>query len=168
LGVGGLPIPTETEVAIVGGGPIGLALGCLLSSQGIDCVIFERRTAPAKESRAFGIHPPALKVLQKAGVAGELIQRGVRITGGASFSGQHPLGRMALIEPTRRFPFVLSVPQTATEAVLERRLCELAPNALIRGADVVPWGDKDGGSYLRIQGRPRRRSADPDAIYRRL
>jgi 2-polyprenyl-6-methoxyphenol hydroxylase-like FAD-dependent oxidoreductase len=35
--------PAETEVAIVGGGPVGLCLAVELGSRGIDCVVLERR-----------------------------------------------------------------------------------------------------------------------------
>ncbi|MBC7809094.1 MAG: FAD-dependent monooxygenase, partial [Akkermansiaceae bacterium] len=68
-----LTLPSETEVAIVGGGPVGLLLGCLLTLRGVDCVVLERSTQPPPHSRAFGIHPPSLEVLQDAGVADELI-----------------------------------------------------------------------------------------------
>lgn len=147
-----LTLPSQIEVAVVGGGPVGLLLGCLLTLQGIDCVVLERRALPTPESRAFGIHPPALKVLRKAGVADELIRRGVKISAGQVFLDKSRVGRMSLENTDPSFPFVLSVPQTVTESVLERRLFELAPGALIRGASVVPWGEKDGGSYLRIDG----------------
>ncbi len=146
------PLPSETEVAIVGGGPVGLLLGCLLTLSGVDCVVLERRTQSSSHSRAFGIHPPALKVLRTAGVADELIGRGVKIAGGQVFLDHERLGRLSLDATDPVFPFVLSVPQTVTESVLERRLRELAPGALIRGADVVPCDEKDGGSYLRIRG----------------
>ncbi|MBC8134520.1 MAG: FAD-dependent monooxygenase [Fibrella sp.] len=146
-----LTLPSETEVAIVGGGPVGLLLGCLLTLRGVDCMILERRTLPTPESRAFGIHPPALKVLRTAGVAGELIRRGVKIAGGQVFVDKTRLGRMSLDATDPTFPFVLSVPQTVTESVLERRLYELAPGALVRGADVTAAEDKDGGTYLTIK-----------------
>ena len=33
----------ETEVAIIGGGPVGLCLALELSSRGVACAVFERR-----------------------------------------------------------------------------------------------------------------------------
>ena len=39
------------RVAIVGGGPAGLLLGHLLTAEGIDCVVLERRTGPHVLSR---------------------------------------------------------------------------------------------------------------------
>ena len=42
-GNGGSP-PTETQVLIIGGGPVGLAAGMELGTRGIDCVVVEPRT----------------------------------------------------------------------------------------------------------------------------
>ena len=147
-----LSLTSETEVAIVGGGPVGLTLCCLLALQGVDCIVLERRILPTPESRAFGIHPPALKVLHKAGVAGGLIRRGLKISGGQVFLDKKRLGRMSLDNTDPIYPFVLSVPQTVTESLLAQRVQELAPGALIRGADVVSLSEIDGGSYLIVRG----------------
>lgn len=148
-----LPASHETEVAIVGSGPVGLLLGCLLCQRGIDCVLLERKQNPALQSRAIGIHPPARAVLAKVGVADKLIQKGVRIQGGQVFYGASPMGRLALLGEDA---FALSVPQTVTESLLERRLYELAPHALHRGIEVrdviqesgkvnVSWCGTNGG-----------------------
>lgn len=45
----------DTSVLIVGGGPVGLALGIALDRQGIDHVIVEREAAPTRHPKARGL-----------------------------------------------------------------------------------------------------------------
>jgi 2-polyprenyl-6-methoxyphenol hydroxylase-like FAD-dependent oxidoreductase len=137
--------PKTVDVAIVGGGPVGLTLACLLTLRGVDCVVLERRAEQAPHSRAIGIHPPGLAVLASAGLETELLERGVHMTGGQAFYGSKPMGRLSLDRDTH-YPFVLSLPQTETEALLEERLAELALGALHRGVSVR------GFTYLKDQG----------------
>ncbi|MGC4045448.1 MAG: NAD(P)/FAD-dependent oxidoreductase [Armatimonas sp.] len=118
------------QVAIVGGGPVGLALGCLLTQAGVDCCIYEARIERSQHSRAIGIHPPALQVLESIGVLPEFLAEGVSVSQGQAFYGNQPLGTLALPSP------VLSIPQTRTEAILEARLRALNPNAFQPGVTV--------------------------------
>ena len=148
----GINLPVETEIAIVGGGAVGLCLACLLSLHGISCLVLERRTTPQQHSRAIGIHPPALHVLHAAGVAETLIAAGIRIGGGLAYLDKTPVGRIPLGDVDPVYPFVLTVPQPTTEAVLTARLGELAPGALVTGANVVSTVWRDGGTYLNIEG----------------
>ncbi|MCR8671545.1 FAD-dependent monooxygenase, partial [Agrococcus sp. HG114] len=56
------------DVAVVGGGAVGLLLACLLAQRGLDVVVLERRREPSGSARAIGIHPPGLGALDAAGV----------------------------------------------------------------------------------------------------
>lgn len=124
------------EVVIAGGGPAGLFLGALLLRSGVDVHVLERRTERAGHSRAIGIHPPALAALDTIGMGGELTAAGVAIRQGIGRSGGQELGRLSFGGVSRKYPFVLSLPQVHTEELLERRLAELNPEALRRGTTV--------------------------------
>ena len=63
------------DVVIVGGGPVGILLGCLLAVRGVDVEVLEQRFQPSMRSRAIGIHPPSLGTLAQIGVADDLIAR---------------------------------------------------------------------------------------------
>jgi 2-polyprenyl-6-methoxyphenol hydroxylase-like FAD-dependent oxidoreductase len=54
------------EVAIIGAGPVGLTLACLLAQRSVGVVVLEARTERSPHSRAIGIHPPAFDVLASA------------------------------------------------------------------------------------------------------
>ena len=49
------------DVAVVGGGPVGLFMGLALAGRGLCVKVLERSTTRHAESRAIGIHPPGLK-----------------------------------------------------------------------------------------------------------
>ena len=137
-----------TDVAIVGGGPVGLYLAALLLQQGVRVRVLEQRLQRDTHSRAIGIHPPALAALDRAGVAPALTADGVAIRRGRAYSGGRFVGAMSFGSASRRFPFVLSLPQCSTETHLERRVQELDPTALARGARVT--GITDDGGWLSL------------------
>jgi p-hydroxybenzoate 3-monooxygenase len=73
------PIPTRTQVAIIGAGPAGLLLGQLLHRAGVDTVILEQRTADYVLSRirAGVLEQGTVELLERAGVADRLHAEGL-------------------------------------------------------------------------------------------
>ncbi|WP_427018122.1 FAD-dependent oxidoreductase [Pseudarthrobacter sp. P1] len=132
------------DVAIVGGGPVGLALASLLALRGINVAVFEQRRSTGTHTRAIGIHPPGLRVLERIGVAADLTARGVRIQRGEAVSGGRRIASLSFSTLPGAYPYVLAVPQPVTQGVLEDRLERLAPGALHRSARIT---GVDAGSH---------------------
>jgi len=124
------------DVVIVGGGPVGLFLALRLHQLGLRPAVLERRTTARAQSRSIGVHPPALEQLDRLGIGGRLVERGVRVRRGLAFAGRAPLGELSFERCRPPHRYVLSVPQQVTEAVLRDALEERAPGALRAGADV--------------------------------
>jgi 2-polyprenyl-6-methoxyphenol hydroxylase-like FAD-dependent oxidoreductase len=137
-------VPREAEVLVVGGGPVGLFMAVLLLQRGVTVRVLEQRAAADTHPRAIGIHPPALAALQGAGVARDLVAQGVAIRRGVAVGGGRRLAEMSFAGVSDMFPYVLSLPQTRTQAVLERRIRELDPDAVHRGVRLTGLHD-DGG-----------------------
>lgn len=133
------------DVLIVGGGPVGLYLAALLLQDGVSVRVLEQRLSRAEHSRAIGIHPPALEALSRIGVAQALVTAGIPIRHGVAIGNGVQLAEMSFSRVSDRYPFVLSIPQKQTEAVLEQRVRELDPAALLRGSKVEGIHD-DGRS----------------------
>lgn len=129
------------DVLIVGAGPVGLFMAALLLQDGMEVQILEQRSAPEPHSRAIGIHPPALSALAGTGVAGALVAEGVPIRRGVALAGGKCLAQMSFAGVSDRFPFILSLPQGRTEALLERRVHELDDGALHRGVRLTRLSD---------------------------
>lgn len=146
------PLPM-IDVLIVGGGPVGLYLGALLLQEGVGVKILEQRSGRDRHSRAIGIHPPALSALEKVGVAEAMVEYGVQIRGGVARSGGKTVGSMSFAHVSDRFPYVLSLPQFATETMLEQRVNDLDSSALVRGARVTGVVDDGGLVTVAVGGR---------------
>ncbi len=133
----GKPVATLADVLIVGGGPVGLLLGCELEARGLRCRIFEQRPEPSTHSRAIGIHPPSLEILARLGLADDFVREGIRVTEAEARTRHRSLGKVDLSRRAGPFPFVLVLPQPKTEALLRESLHRRAPDALRVGATVV-------------------------------
>jgi len=142
----------RVEVAIVGGGPVGLLLACLLAGAGVTVTVLERRAAPSRRSRSIGIHPPALEVLARAGLAPAFLERGVRVVRGHAYAGRRYLGTLSFAACPPPYRFVLTLPQSDGERLLEARLGTVAPGALRRGVTVAAVHAGNGSVSLALAG----------------
>lgn len=140
------------DVLIVGAGPVGLHLGALLLQQGVDVRILERRTERSDHSRAIGIHPPGLAALAQAGIGPALIRDGVHITAGVARSAGKDVTELHFDRLGNAYPFILALPQARTEALLEARVAELCPGALLRGLTVTAV--HDAGTHVTLTAAP--------------
>ena len=142
------------DVLVVGGGPVGLFLAVLLAQEGLDVGVWERRTAPGGSSRAIGVHAPALHALEAVDVATSLLESAVLVRRGVACSRGRVLGEVSFDRVDPRYPFVATLPQSVTEALLTDRLQERAPGALVRG---IQLGDlrRLGGEIGRASCRER-------------
>ncbi|MHA7275314.1 FAD-dependent oxidoreductase [Arthrobacter sp. Hz1] len=136
------------DVILVGGGPVGLFAAILLRQAGLDVLVLEQRTSRSIQSRAIGIHPPALQALAQAGIAENLITRGVSIHQGVARSAGQEVTRLSFAGLPRNYPFVLAIPQIQTELVLETRLAAVAPGAFRRGVSVTGVHDASGSMLV--------------------
>lgn len=124
------------DVLIVGGGPVGLFLGTLLAQAGLDVVIWEKRTAPASTSRAIGIHAPALRALDEAGVGAAVAAAAVRVRRGLAMSQGRILGEVSFAHVSTHHPYVAALPQARTDAILTQRLDDFGAGTLVRGIEL--------------------------------
>ncbi|MDN3310163.1 NAD(P)/FAD-dependent oxidoreductase [Microbacterium oryzae] len=118
------------DVVVVGAGPVGMLLGCLLAQQGADVAVLERSLAPSASSRAVGIHPPGFAALAAAGIGDDIEHAALRIHEGVALCRGRRIGTLSFADPVRMLP------QDRTEALLERRLSRVASRALRRGIEV--------------------------------
>lgn len=67
---------TTTPVLIVGAGPTGLTLATSLARSGVRCRIIDRSTGPNTASRAKGIQPRSLEILDDLGAVAPVVDAG--------------------------------------------------------------------------------------------
>jgi 2-polyprenyl-6-methoxyphenol hydroxylase-like FAD-dependent oxidoreductase len=116
------PLPTHTDVLVVGAGPTGLALMTALVQQGVDVVAVDAAAGIRSESRAAGVQPRTLEDLARLGAADALVERGVRGVGFRAANRDDTLLEVSFEGLGTPFPYVLLVPQHVTEHVLQDTL----------------------------------------------
>lgn len=126
----------DTDIIIVGGGPVGLYLAGRLIQTGISCKVLEKRTEIDQHSKSLGIHPVSLELFEKAGIVDPFLDEGLKIKKGIAFWNSEKLGEISFKKCPPPFPYILALPQWKTEAILEEWVQELDKNVLIRGANV--------------------------------
>jgi 2-polyprenyl-6-methoxyphenol hydroxylase-like FAD-dependent oxidoreductase len=122
----------EFDVAVVGGGPVGLWLACELALAKVKVAVIERRIERVTQSRALGMQGRTLEVFALRGMADRFVRCGRTIPAG-HFGGLATPLDLSVFET--RFPFVLLLPQAVTEQMLEERALELG--VVIRRDHVV-------------------------------
>jgi 2-polyprenyl-6-methoxyphenol hydroxylase-like FAD-dependent oxidoreductase len=112
----------SSSILIVGAGPVGLTLANFLTRNGIPVRIIDKAPHAAKESRALAVHARTLEMLDGMGLADRFIEQGVKIHA-VNFRGvERELLRLSFDELPTPFPFILSIPQSQTEALLAEDL----------------------------------------------
>ncbi|MEZ5286650.1 MAG: FAD-dependent monooxygenase [Vicinamibacterales bacterium] len=126
-------IPNETAVLVVGGGPTGLTLACVLASRGVPSVVVDREPAGVNTSRAAAVHARTLEVLEEIGLTPRMQAAGHVVPRFVIRDHDRVVATIAFDRLPTRYPYVLMVPQSTTEALLARRLTELG-GTLVRPA----------------------------------
>src|ERR1044071_2353027 len=118
-------LPTETDVLMVGAGPTGLALAVTLQQAGIRHVLIDKLPQGQNTSRAAVIHAHTLDVLDSIGVAGRMVERGLKIPAFRIRDRDRALLDLQFGSLASGHAYVLMVPQDVTETVLAARLTAL-------------------------------------------
>ena len=71
----------ETEVLVVGGGPVGLSTALHLAAQGVACVLVERHPTTARHPKASYFNVRTMEILRQLGIAGEVYDTALFPTG---------------------------------------------------------------------------------------
>lgn len=67
----------DTEVAVVGAGPVGLTVALALARSGVPVTVFEREAELSTEWRASTFHPPTIEIARHLGVADAMLDAGL-------------------------------------------------------------------------------------------
>lgn len=122
-----MPQDEPLDCAIAGAGPTGLVLALELVRRGHKVRVFDRSPGPrpVHQSRALGILPPTLTLLEPSGVTERLLAEGLKLQALFATNGIRHLFGLDITKGGGRWPFLLSLPQGRTERILVARLSEL-------------------------------------------
>ncbi len=111
------------RILIAGAGPTGLTAALELVRRGIACRIVDRKPRPSTLSRAVGINPRSLDLLEPSGVTAELLAHGFKMRRACFRDGRGRLiGEIRADLIAHRYNFLLALPQDKTETIMQQRL----------------------------------------------
>jgi 4,5-epoxidase len=124
---------SEPDVLIAGAGPTGLTLACGLLANGVEARVVDKAFKPAGTSRALGLQPRGIEVVERLGALNSLPERALQVEQiVVHINGKHA----ACVRVGQRTALVtrpgLVISQAEVEAELRRRVAEL-------GGQIV-WG----------------------------
>lgn len=118
-------LPATTDVLIVGAGPTGLSLACVLAAERVSFVLVDRLSEGANTSRAAVVHARTLEVLEELEVTDRLRAEGHVVPTFTLRDRDRVLATIRFDGLPTRYPYTLMIPQNLTEAILLGRLREL-------------------------------------------
>jgi flavoprotein hydroxylase len=143
--------PADTDVAIVGYGPVGATLAILLGQLGRSVVVLEKWPEPYPLPRAVHFDDEVGRIFQSCGVGDEVrrISEPADIYEWRNASGTTLLRFGRLSDHPLGWPLSSMFNQPAFEALLEARAGELPTIEVRRGAEVDSLAPNDAGATVR-------------------
>jgi 2-polyprenyl-6-methoxyphenol hydroxylase-like FAD-dependent oxidoreductase len=115
-------VAIDTDVLIVGAGPVGLLLANECARRGLRWRIVEARASQSEHSKALAIFPRTLEIFDMAGLVGPFLGMANRVTSLAVASHGRTLAHMRFAPKETPYPFIAMVPQDVTERLLVEQL----------------------------------------------
>ncbi len=148
---------SDTQVLVVGAGPVGLFMAAELNRHGVSCRIVDKNDGPTHDTRAAAIQARTLEILESIGLAAEFVQAGNICHAKATYTADHKLIKyLTFDELDSAFPFILQLPQSQTERLLGAYLERLG-TAVERPVELVAFEQDDNGVRATLQSRDGRR-----------
>ncbi|CAN5735019.1 hypothetical protein BH24BAC1_BH24BAC1_23280 [soil metagenome] len=136
---------------LIGAGPVGLTLALQLTRRGIPVRIVEKEEERPALSKAIGINPRTLELLEESGVTARILAEGVRLKSIRLHQrGQVRVGDFSGVD--HRYNFMTALPQNETERLLEEALAAQGVQ-VERGTTLTGFREEKDGVWVQLQGR---------------
>jgi 2-polyprenyl-6-methoxyphenol hydroxylase-like FAD-dependent oxidoreductase len=112
----------DTDVLIVGAGPVGLFLANECARRGLRWRLIEARSSKSVHSKALAIFPRTLEIFDMAGLVNPFLEVANRVTSVAIVAHGRSLARMRFAPEESPYPLIAMVPQNVTERLLVEQL----------------------------------------------
>jgi len=142
-------------VLIVGGGPVGLSAALCLAAADLPVILFEAEPAISADLRASTFHPPTLDMLDRFGLAADLVAQG-RVTPSWQVrlheTGERAEFDLGVLKADTGHPYRLQCEQQKLQRLLVARLSGY-PHADVRfGSPVDRVGQQADGVWAQVGG----------------
>ena len=147
-------------MAIVGAGPIGLALAVDLAQRGVRSVVLDDNNVVSHGSRAICWSKRTLEIMGRLGVGERMLEKGVTWQVGRQFHGDREVFNFDLLpEPGHKYPAFVNLQQYYVEQYLVERAQDFPELIDLRFLNKVT-GHADHGDHVTLE------VETPDGAYR--
>ncbi|MFH5230628.1 FAD-dependent monooxygenase [Antrihabitans spumae] len=116
---------SDTDVLVVGAGPIGLTAAVELRRHGVACRIVDPLLEPRQYAKAVGVQSRTLEIFEGMGVLRQVLDASIQMRGQIMYVNGEEVGRIELRLPAD-VPFeFIGIPQYETERILAEQLPSL-------------------------------------------
>jgi 2-polyprenyl-6-methoxyphenol hydroxylase-like FAD-dependent oxidoreductase len=112
----------DTDVLIVGAGPVGLFLANECARRGLRWRLIEARASQSEHSKALAIFPRTMEIFDMAGVVAPFVESANRVTSTTIVAQGRTLALMPFAPEESPYPYIAMVPQNVTEKLLVEQL----------------------------------------------
>ena len=117
-----MPTKLDTDVLIVGAGPVGLFLANECARRGLRYRIVEARATQSEHSKALAIFPRTMEIFDMAGIVDPFLEQANRVTSVRIVAHGKTIAHMQFTPEQSPYQFVAMVPQNITERLLVEEL----------------------------------------------
>jgi 2-polyprenyl-6-methoxyphenol hydroxylase-like FAD-dependent oxidoreductase len=112
----------DTDVLIVGAGPVGLFLANECARRNLRWRLIEEHSSQSEHSKALAIFPRTLEIFDMAGIVAPFLEKANRVTNVAVVTHDRALAHMRFEPAQSPYAFVAMVPQDVNERLLVEEL----------------------------------------------
>ncbi len=135
----------ETDVLVIGAGPVGLLMASELRRHGVGCRIVDKLTQPMGWVKALGVTPRTLEVWDDLGVVAEALDVGLTLRRQLVFMNRQQVADLHTVFPGEApYQYPLLLPQPETERILAAHLARLG-GRVERGAELQSFREVADG-----------------------
>jgi 2-polyprenyl-6-methoxyphenol hydroxylase-like FAD-dependent oxidoreductase len=115
----------NSQVLVVGAGPVGLTMAAELARYGVAVRIVEKASQRTDKSKALVLWSRTLELLDRAGCSAAFVAAGQKVDAANIISGRKTIGHVSFANVASPYPYALMLPQSETERLLEMHLATL-------------------------------------------
>jgi 2-polyprenyl-6-methoxyphenol hydroxylase-like FAD-dependent oxidoreductase len=114
----------KSEILIVGAGPVGMVLACVLAQSGVKVKIVDKREQTSSIPRAINVSSPVLKIFDELGIGQRVLTNGLKLSELKAYWDRKPLLNINYKYYKPVYPYFLHLEQSKIECYLSDRLRE--------------------------------------------